>query len=209
MLRTYAIFTDTKLPDITNSTAMDRYEYFRQFYDISREEYAWLTEGLRSKSFAKGEIIVAPGQVQRELYFINKGVQISHFESRSKMQVMAFTYPPYLCAVPGSFAMQQPSKYTVTSLTDTDTESVTYDQLQEVFDKSPAIERLFRKMTEALLAGVIDRHRELHSMTIEERYRAFCRRSPHLLHSVPHKYIASYLGIDATNFSKLYNRVKI
>jgi hypothetical protein len=26
---------------------------------------------------------------------------------------------------------------------------------------------------------------------------------------VPHKYIASYLGIDATNFSKLYNRVKI
>ncbi len=196
-------------PDITCSTAMDRYEYFRQFYDINRDDYALLTERLQAKSFKKGDTIVAPGQIQRELYFINEGVQISHFEGRSNMQVMAFTYPPYLCAVPGSFALQQPSKYSVTCLKHTKADSVTYDQLQEVFDKSPAIERLFRKMTEALLAGVIDRHRELHSMTIEERYRAFCRRSPHLLQSVPHKHIASYLGIDATNFSKLYNRVKI
>jgi hypothetical protein len=43
---------------------------------------------------------------------------------------------------------------------------------------------------------------------MEERYKAFCRRSAHLLQRVPHKYIASYLGIDATNFSKLYNTVR-
>jgi CRP-like cAMP-binding protein len=188
---------------------MDRYEYFIQFYDITRDDYSILKERLREKSFVKGDNIVTPGRVQRELYFINKGVQISHFEGRSKLHVMAFTYPPHLCAVPGSFALQQPSKYSVTCLTVTKTESVSYDQLQDLFDKSPSLERLFRKMTEALLAGVIDRHRELHSMTIEERYRAFCSRSPHLLQSVSHKYIASYLGIDATNFSKLYNRVKI
>ncbi len=188
---------------------IDRFEYFRQFHAISRDHYIRLTERLRAKSFTKGDLIVAPGQVQREMYFINEGVQISHFEGRNKMHVMAFTYPPHLCAVPGSFALQQPSKYSVTCLTDTEAESVTFGQLQELFDETAAIERLFRKMTEALLAGVIDRHRELHSLTIEERYRAFCRRSPRLLQSVPHKYIASYLGIDATNFSKLFNRVKI
>ena len=188
---------------------MDRYEYFRQFYNISRDDYTLLKERLRPKSFAKGDLIVAPGQVQNELYFINEGVQFSHFDGRSKLHVMAFTYPPHICAVPGSFALRQPSKYSVTCLSDTEAESIKYDQLQELFGKSPAIERLFRKMTESLLAGVIDRHRELHSMTIEERYRTFCRRSPHLLQSVPHKYIASYLGIDATNFSKLFNRVKI
>jgi hypothetical protein len=35
------------------------------------------------------------------------------------------------------------------------------------------------------------------------------QRSPHILQLVPHKYLANYLGIDATNFSKLLNRVRI
>ena len=64
-------------------------------------------------------------------------------------------------------------------------------------------------MTEAILAGMINRHIELHSLTIEERFKVFCQRSPHLLQLVPHKYIASYLGIDPTNFSKLFNSVRI
>jgi CRP-like cAMP-binding protein len=85
---------------------------------------------------------------------------------------------------------------------------LTFGELQALFDQSPPIERLFRRMTEAVLAGIINRHLELHTLTMEERYKAFCRRSAHLLQRVPHKYIASYLGIDATNFSKLYNTVR-
>jgi CRP-like cAMP-binding protein len=77
-----------------------------------------------------------------------------------------------------------------------------------LFDQSQELERLFRKMTEFVLAGMINRHIELHAQTMEERYLSFCRRSPHLLQLVPHKHIASYLGIDATNFSKLFNKVK-
>ena len=88
-------------------------------------------------------------------------------------------------------------------------ECLSFDELQRIFDRSQAIERLFRKMTEAILAGMINRHIELHSLTIEERFRVFCQRSPHLLQLVPHKYIASYLGIDPTNFSKLFNSVRI
>ena len=78
-----------------------------------------------------------------------------------------------------------------------------------MFDESKEIERLFRKITEVILGGVLNRHMELQSLTIEQRYLQFCKRSPHLLQLVPHKYLASYLGIDATNFSKLYNSVKI
>ncbi len=85
---------------------------------------------------------------------------------------------------------------------------ITYDDLQVLFGQSQSIERLFRRMTEAVLAGMINRHIELHAMSMDERYKTFCQRSPYLLHLVPHKYIASYLGIDPTNFSKLFNHVK-
>lgn len=188
---------------------MERYDYLKLFHNISPDAFALLSHSLRRRDFGKGEHIIVPGQVQKELYFINKGVQMSYFESDKKKHVIAFTYPPGISAVPESFALQQPSSLFVTCLGATEADYITYDTLQSLFAQSREIETLFRKMTEVVLAGVLTRHTELHSATIEERYLAFCRRSPHLLHLVPHKYIASYLGMDATNFSKLYNTVQI
>lgn len=187
---------------------MERYEYFRLFFDISKADYDLLTENLKTKTFKKGNLLAVPGKVQRELYFVKSGVQMSYFDADNKSHVIAFTYSPNICAIPESFSFQRPSKYFLTCLTDSELDYITFDGLHKIFDQSQQVERLFRRMTEAVLAGMINRHIELHSMTIEERYKAFCRRSPHLLQLVPHKYIASYLGIDPTNFSKLFNTVK-
>lgn len=187
---------------------MERYEYFRLFHGIDTADYNLLTGNLKTKAFKKGDFITVPGQIQRELYFVKSGVQMSYFDTDNKTHVIAFTYPPNLCAIPESFQFQIPSKYFLYCLTDSELDYVTFEALQKLFDQSQQIERLFRRMTEAVLAGMINRHIELHSMTIEERYKTFCQRSSHLLQLVPHKYIASYLGIDPTNFSKLFNKVK-
>jgi CRP-like cAMP-binding protein len=187
---------------------MKREEYFKLFHEIGTADYNLLAKNLKSKTFNKGEFITVPGQIQRELYFVKSGVQMSHFDTDNKTHVIAFTYPPNPCAIPESFSFQTPSKYFLTCLTDSEMDYITFEELQKLFDQSQQIERLFRRMTEAVLVGMINRHIELHSMTIEERYKTFFKRSPHLLQLVPHKYIASYLGIDPTNFSKLINSVK-
>jgi CRP-like cAMP-binding protein len=187
---------------------MELKEYFRLFHEISMADYNLLTQSLETKTFKKGDFITVPGQIERKLYFVKSGVQMSYFDSDNKTHVIAFTYPPNLCTIPESFSFQAPSKYFLTCLTDSELDYVTFDELQKLLDQSQQIERLFRRMTEAVLAGLINRHIELHSMTIEERYKIFCQRSSHLLQLVPHKYIASYLGIDPTNFSKLFNTVK-
>ncbi len=187
---------------------MERHDYFKYFHDISIADYNLLIDKVTSKSFKKGEFITVPGQVQKEIYFVKSGYQMSYFDTDNKTHVIAFTYYPNLCAIPESFSFQLPSKYFLTCLTDSELEYITFEELQKLFDRSQQIERLFRKMTEFVLAGMINRHIELHSFTIEERYKTFCQRSPHLLKLLPHKYIASYLGIDPTNFSKLFNNVK-
>jgi len=85
---------------------------------------------------------------------------------------------------------------------------LTYTDLQKLFDQSQRLERLFRRMMEAVFKGFLDRFIEMRSTTIEERFRPFCQRCPHLLQIFPHKHIAAYLGIDPTNFSKLFNTVQ-
>jgi len=188
---------------------MDLFEFFKQFHNLPEQDFELFNNASSGKSMKKGEIIIRPGQIQKELLIVNKGVQMSYFEGENKEHAIAFTYPPGLCAIPESFSMQQPSRYYLKCMTDSEFSSIKYTALQELFDNSHQLERLFRKMTEAVLAGVISRHIELHTLDIEERFKAFCNRSPHLLQLVPHKYIASYLNIDSTNFSKLYNSIRL
>ena len=188
---------------------MDRHKYFCRFYDFPIEAYEQLKAKMYLRSCIKGETLVQPGQIQQEIYFVTAGVQMSVYEEENKLHVMAFTYAPEVCVLPDSFALQVPSKYRLICLTESAFECMRLSDVHSLFDGSREIERLFRKMTERILAGTIDRHLELKTTTIEERFKAFCNRSGHLLQLVPHKYLASYLNIDRTNFSKLFNTVKI
>lgn len=182
-------------------------KYLNSLYPFSEKEIQLLISQFEKKQFEKGQAIVQVGEIQKDLYFISKGVQYSAFESNKKLHIIAFTYPPGFCAIPDSFALQKPATYGLFALNDTQTLSITKTKLDELFNQSQQIERFFRIMTETVLSGMIQRHIELHSLTIEERFKLFCKRSPHLLQLVPHKYIASYLGIDPTNFSKLFNTI--
>ena len=185
------------------------YEFLSSFHPISVQEYQKIEEKFRFVSYKRGENIIVPDQIQTSLLFVKSGVQMSFTETVKALHVMAFTYFPSLCAIPESFLLQKPSKHFLTCITASEFYSISFDDLQCLFNTSQNIERLFRKMTEAILVGVLERHTEIKSLSIEERYRKFCVRSPHLLQLVPHKYIASYLNMDATNFSKLFNSVKV
>lgn len=186
----------------------ERYEFIKSIHYLDEEAYRLFTENFKTRLFKKREHIMVPGQIEKELFFIKKGVLMYNFETNGKTNVLGFAYPPSFCVIPESFLLQKPATYYLTCLTDMEVECISFKDLQALFDESQQIERLFRKLSELLAIGLINRQIELRSTSIEERFKAFCQRSPHLLQLVPHKYIASYLAIDSTNFSKLFNSVK-
>jgi CRP-like cAMP-binding protein len=83
------------------------------------------------------------------------------------------------------------------------------EELQRLMQKYQAIEILIRKGLSQTLSGVLERMTEVQCYSSEEKFKKLLQRSPHILQLVPHKYLANYLGIDPTNFSKLINKVKI
>jgi len=154
-------------------------------------------------------VITSAGQTERYLYFVNEGVQKSYYLNEGKEHVIAFTYPPSFSGIPDSFLIQKPSKYYLETITESSFLRLSYERHQKLMESLRPIETLFRKATEQILIGVLERHYELMAYTIEERFRAFMKRSPHLLNMVPHKDLASYLRIDPTNFSKLLSSVRL
>jgi CRP-like cAMP-binding protein len=193
------------------SDKQDLYGLMNQISPLPQQSFTMMMAMMRRRSYKKGDFILLAGDIQQDLYFIQEGIQMSYYqdESSSAQHVMAFTYPPNACAVPESFLLRRPSPCSIMCLTDTEALALSHTALQELYDKAPGIERFFRISTELLLTGILQRHRERNSLTIEERYLQFARRSAHLLNKVPHKYIASYLDINPTNFSKLYNSIRI
>jgi CRP-like cAMP-binding protein len=45
------------------------------------------------------------------------------------------------------------------------------------------------------------------SLTADERYEKFCKKYPTLIHKLPQKHIASYIGVTPEFFSKLKSRL--
>jgi CRP-like cAMP-binding protein len=111
--------------------------------------------------------------------------------------------------VADSFLTQTPSLYHFESLTASRFLRTGYLQVEEVMNQFPAIRKLVLRATAFALKGVLERQVELQCFGAEEKFRRLLKRSPHVLNLIPHKYLASYLGIDATTFSRLLGTVRI
>jgi CRP-like cAMP-binding protein len=155
-------------------------------------------------------ILTAAGEVERYLYFVAEGVQrVFYLGEGNKEATIVFTYPSSFSGVADSFLTQTASLYFLETLTASRLFRISYADVEQLMKKYPDIQQLIFKATAFALKGALVRHIELQCFSNEEKFKTLLQRSPHILHIVPHKYLASYLGMDAGNFSKLLATVRI
>jgi len=155
-------------------------------------------------------ILTAAGETERHLYFVLDGLQRAFYVGDDQKEAtIVFTYPHSFSGVADSFLTQTASNYFFETLTASKFLRTTYKQLEELMNKFTAIQQLVLKLTAFALKGVLERQIEIQSFSAEEKFRSLLKRSPHVLQIIPHKYLASYLGIDPATFSKLLGSVRI
>ncbi|AYA37941.1 Crp/Fnr family transcriptional regulator [Hymenobacter oligotrophus] len=184
-------------------------DFLRRIYPVPDADLARILPLWQEVHFGRREFITRAGEVGRHLYFVLEGIQRSYHLRDGKEYTLAFTYPPSFTGIPESVLVRQPSPHFLECITPSRLLRLPYDKMEQLMLESPAAERLMRKLTEQILVGVLHRQTELLTCSMAERFRLFLQRSPHLLNAVPHKHLASYLGMDATNFSKLLNQLPV
>lgn len=156
------------------------------------------------------EIMSSAGKTERYLYFVLDGVQrVYYADEQGRDATIVFTFYPSFGGVIDSLLLQQPSKYYYEALTTSEFIRAPYNELNQLMETRPAIEWMIRQGITAAFSGVMERLVELQILSSEEKFKKLLTRSPHILQRVPQKYLANYLGIDATNFSKLMNKLMI
>ncbi|AYQ36253.1 Crp/Fnr family transcriptional regulator [Runella sp. SP2] len=173
----------------------------------SWEDFSTLWKPFSAK---RKEVLTVAGERERYLYFVLEGVQrVYYFDDQSREATLVFTYAPSFGGVLDALMLASPSRYYYETLTPSVFLRASITDLQPLIDTRPDVAALIRLGVSDALSGVLERLVELQSFSAEDRFKQLLRRSPHILQLVPHKYLANYLGMDATNFSKFINRIRL
>ena len=155
-------------------------------------------------------ILTTAGETERYLYFVVEGIQRGFYIGDNKKEAtIVFMYAPSFSGIADSFLTQTPSAYFLETLTTSRFLRTSYQQIDGLMNQYPEIRKMVLFLTAFIVKGLLQRQVELQCFSAEEKFRTLLHRSPHLLQLIPHKYLASYLGIDPTTFSKLLGSVRL
>jgi CRP-like cAMP-binding protein len=179
-------------------------------YAISEDEWNYFSEYWQPFSAKRKEIITSPNTQEKYLYFVLEGIQrVYYLDEQDREATLVFTYSPSFGGVLDSLMLEQPSKYYYETLTPSQFLRISHSHLIDCMQKYHHIELFVRKGITQALSGLLERLVELQSFSSEEKFKKLLQRSPHIILLVAHKYLANYLGIDVSSFSKLFNSIKI
>ena len=179
-------------------------------HPLPEEDWLAFSEIWQPFRAKRKETITATGEKEKYLYFVAEGVQrVYYFDDHNREATLVFSYAPSFGGVLDSLLLQQPSRYYFETLTPSEFLRAPFPDLQQLMNTRQAIATMVRIGITHSLSGLLERLVELQCYSSEEKFRKLLQRSPHILQLVPHKYLANYLGIEATSFSKLINKVKL
>jgi CRP-like cAMP-binding protein len=102
-----------------------------------------------------------------------------------------------------SYISGEPATLKIEAIEESEVLYIEKNEYEELFEKIPQLERVFRKLLERSVVAYQMRLIDRLSKSAEERYISFTKKFPTLVNTVPQKQIASFIGVTPEFFSKM------
>ncbi|UII33906.1 Crp/Fnr family transcriptional regulator [Fulvivirga ulvae] len=102
-----------------------------------------------------------------------------------------------------SFILQQPSVALIDTVDKSELLRINYHDFQTLLATVPGWETLYRKELERDYVESILRIESFVTMNAAERYQRILQHEPHLIHRLPNRIVAIYMGISQETLSRL------
>ena len=149
------------------------------------------------------------GSVAESLIFLTSGIVASVYENQKKRFIRDFYFPPQIFTEQESFIKKTPSKFSVFAITNISCHIISHDNLEIAYSKIPALRNISYDMLMLGFVNISNRLEALLTLKPEHRYKKLLYENPKLLHRIPLKLVASYLGITDVALSRIRKRVSI
>jgi CRP-like cAMP-binding protein len=159
---------------------------------------------LQQKAVTKRTFLLRPGEVNRHIYFVNKGCLRMFYTDKNGQEHNICFYPEnwWACDIV-SFFKEKPAVNAIQALEDSEVYYFSLPKLEQLFVQIAKFERFFRILTQNGFELYQRRITSNLSKTAEERYLEFRRRYAGLEQRIAQKQIAAYLGITPAFLSMM------
>jgi CRP-like cAMP-binding protein len=163
---------------------------------------------LEPRSLTARQIILAEGSVCRFSIFVNKGCLKGFTTDANGFEhILNFAPAGWWIADFYSLITQDTGHLNISATAVSEVLLLSKNNQEVLYEKVPKFERFFRLLTEKSLVSYQQRVLDGMSLSAELRYQHFKQKYPMLVHDLPQKEIASYIGVTPEFFSKMRNRL--
>ena len=183
--------------------------YIDQIATISKLDWDFFKSKLQRRIIPKKTIFLKINEIENHISFIESGVVRLFLpkENPEKEITFGFSFKNQFVSAYDSFLTQKPSLYQLQALTEISILSISYKDLQEVYQTTQIGNLIGRLTAERLFLIKSKREQNLLNLTAEERYLNLFKERPELIKVIPLKYISSYIGVTAQALSRIRKRL--
>ncbi|MBW4575688.1 MAG: Crp/Fnr family transcriptional regulator [Aphanothece sp. CMT-3BRIN-NPC111] len=179
------------------------FDALNQFVMLSLEYQEELIKFVVLQEFPKDTILLKVGEVSNYLHFLAEGSVRAIYYQDSKEVTSWFGFEGDFITSFYSFVSRKPSPESIILISDCKLLSISYKNLQFLYDKDLVWNKLGRLITEHYYVEYRERILSLQSMSAAERYDELIKKHPNILDKVKLGHLASYLGITQETLSRL------
>jgi CRP-like cAMP-binding protein len=182
--------------------------FLNRISKLSPETLAQFTLYATESRLNKNEYFVKEGEVSLEVGILLSGIVRSFYTTHDGKEYNKNLFvAPNVIGSYVSFITGQPTRLPQQALTDCVVVKIPLSAIEKLSENNIEVERLRRKIAEHFFVLKEKRELEMALLQAEERYLIFQEEMKGAEQLIPQYHIASYLGISATQLSRIRNKM--
>jgi CRP-like cAMP-binding protein len=177
--------------------------FLNRYVKLSDEEFRLWTAYFEVRTFDKKQVVTAAGEQEEYINIVVSGLVRKFMKLKNGEVTMQIAPEKHMIHAEWSFHKRELSKVTVETIEATTFVSLSYKNMQELYDRFPNAELMGRLFVTEMFIIKDRRYFEILKKSTREIFLEYVTSHPHMLQRVPQKYLASYLNIKPETFSRL------
>ncbi|MCL6416597.1 Crp/Fnr family transcriptional regulator [Aestuariirhabdus sp. Z084] len=180
------------------------FSYLNQYGPLSESTLEIIQSACVYDELKKDDYFVREGEYANEIAFLEQGaVRAFYTNKQGKEYNKTFFTAPAIIGSYASLISKEKNRLPQQALSDCAIWRISFDVIERLSGNSIELERLRRNIAEQFFVWNEKKQLEMALLDAKERYLIFKDEHPGLEETIPQYHIASYLGISATQLSRI------
>ncbi|MBP6410144.1 MAG: Crp/Fnr family transcriptional regulator [Pseudarcicella sp.] len=175
---------------------------------FTNAELEIITSKFKRKKFIAKDFLLKESQIAKQLHFIEEGLVRVFYMKDGKEITTYLSCDKGFVSSYSSFINQTKSYEFIQCIENTETFTIEYSEMQELYDLIPKWQKIGRILSESTVVCLSDRLLKIHTIPAKEKYLDFLKTSPKkIITRTPLIHIASFLGITPESLSRIRKEI--